>query len=152
MIDMEILQATGIGSHTLVGFDDSKGYPLTQGNCFSVCTVEDRLCRIVNFSHENFIEAVARGVKLPISIGIIGKNNGTGEGYAIVHDKRISVDWYQQRWCEICCPEDLLPLPQRLAHALEIEQGVRIQGDGFIKINYAKKPTLEKRGLRNETD
>jgi len=101
-------------------------YPMESGNCFSVETDDGRHYRIVNFVYENMKEAFRRGtsddrwrpgVEWPLKCLEIG--NGT----AIVHDLRIPTDWYAQRWCECCCPHDLLPMPQRLTTALRRESG-----------------------------
>jgi hypothetical protein len=114
-----------ITSHTLVGYYSSK-FPLKNGNCFSMRCNDGNVYRIVNFCYENLIEVTNRGVTLPIKVLPL---NGR---VAIICDSRIANDWYQDRFCECCCPESLLPIQQRLRIQLEIDCGAR---ENFEKDN-----------------
>jgi hypothetical protein len=87
-----------ITSHTLVGYYSSK-FPLKNGNCFSMRCNDGNVYRIVNFCYENLIEVTNRGVTLPIKVLPL---NGR---VAIICDSRIANDWYQDRFCECCCPQ-----------------------------------------------
>jgi hypothetical protein len=121
----EPLDAVEITTTTLVGYHYKKEeqFPRPRGNCFSVEVPDHGEYRIVNFSYENIKEAVRRGVSWPIKILPIGRR------VAVLHDARIPWDWYDSKWCETCCPDRLLPPPQRLLHLLEIERGVRVERD-----------------------
>jgi hypothetical protein len=111
------IDAVEIGEQTLVGsFGD---FPRKHGNCFGLITEEGKNYRIVNFIVENLEEALERGLEWPIKIIPITERT------AIIHDERIPHDWYMDRWCEVCCPHDLLPIPQKLRQDREIKYGTR---------------------------
>lgn len=100
------MKASRIAGHTLLG----------SGNCFSV-EAEGKVYRVVNFKLEALEDAVKRGVKWPIEVKDIG-------GVVVVNDPRIPHDMYDDRFCPICCPEDLWTLPQKLEREREILQEV----------------------------
>lgn len=134
-----ILEAQRVTGCTLIGVLRNK-FPLPhRGNCFSVAT-KRREFRIVNFYLENLEELIKRGLNFPVKIIPICKS------MAIIHDERIPAEWYNLEWCETCCRSELLPIPQRLIHDLEIKQGVRtiikVKGATCISINQRKKPIL----------
>lgn len=120
------LLATKMDSQTLVGYFN-EDFPREHGNCFGLHVAGDREFRIVNFNAENLQELLKRGLTYPIKIVPIAKNR------AIIHDERIPHDWYQSRWCECCCPDDLLPLPQQLKHHRQELTGERrvVRGKDF---------------------
>ena len=60
-------------------------------------------------------------VDFPIKLSIIGKF------VAVVDDERIPDNWYNDDFCTVCCPENLLPLPQRLKIKREETSGKRIK-------------------------
>lgn len=93
---------------TLIG--PSQGFPVKRGNCFSVKTDEEKRYQIVNFNAENWEEMLRRGLELPVKILPIS------EHHAVIHDKRIPDDWYDSDYCEICCPQTLLPENQKLSY------------------------------------
>ena len=122
------VEATGIYSQTCVGVIGGQ-YPLPVGNCFSVLCAGHTLCiSIVNFCLENLQELLRRGVVAwPIAVHVMDADRGIG----VIHDARIPHAWYSDRYCEICCPRDLWPLPQRLAFERDIATGrVREIGTG----------------------
>jgi len=102
----ETEEAIGIGSQTLVG----------RGNCFSVELSDGRYVNIVNFYLED-LEEVLKTINWPIKVSILGGKT------AVINDERIADDLYRTRFCEVCCPMDLLPLPQRLRKARSIASG-----------------------------
>lgn len=112
----------------------TKNFPISSGNCFSVVAENDKSYRIVNFVHENMEELFRRGFKAPFKIAVIGKNT------AIVHDERIPDRWYQDRYCEVCCPSELLPVNQRMAHLRHIECGYRTEYETWVTFNPSRKP------------
>ena len=117
-IGENIKLATDVTTVTLVGYFGE--YPRERGNCFSVSVGEDENYRIVNFNHENLEKLIEDNiVSFPIKI-----SNLSG-GVAIIADERIPDEWYSKRFCETCTPSDLLPVPQRLKHFLDIERGIR---------------------------
>ena len=129
------LQALHVTSHTTIGIWKGE-FPIKNGNCFSVMCSDGQSRRIVNFALENLEEAISRGVSWPIEVKALT------DGIAVIHDSRIPDDWYQEGFCEICCPRDLLPVPQRLAHERQIARGERVEGPRDIAIIISKRPTL----------
>lgn len=126
------LLATEITSCTLISPDRS--IPHKRGNCFSVKAGSGEY-RIVNFNKEN-LEYVLTKIEWPIKIVAIS-------GFkAIIHDERIPEKYYDTRYCEICCPESLLPSPQRYKYERQRLQKVRIEDPklGFVAINYNNSP------------
>lgn len=117
-----------ITSITLVGVL-KKNFPLRYGNCFSVMAENDQSYRIVNFVYENMQEILRRGFKEPFKIAVIGTHT------AIIHDERIPDEWYSDKYCETCCPVDLLPSIQRMRHLRHIEGGYRIENEYGIIYN-----------------
>ena len=114
---MQTLKAIEMGAQTLVGVL-TREYPLKRGNCFSVLAEDGNSYRIVNFSAENLEELTRRGVvDFPFNIKLLNERT------AVVHDIRIPDGWYDARWCAVCCPKDLLPLPQQLEYFRGIERG-----------------------------
>ena len=124
--------AMSITSQTLVGVNMDK-YPIRHGNCFSVMTEKyyhivekysgnsrakeyfkymHKDWRIVNFYAENLEKLIKdKIITWPVKILV---RRGRGRRIALIHDERIPDEWYADRWCEACCPEELLPLTQRL--------------------------------------
>lgn len=132
---------TGVASVTLVAFYHACAqpiYPAREGNCFSAYASNGKEYKIVNFFHENLEEVQKRGVTFPMQVYELG------ERVAVLHDPRIPDEWYESRYCETCCPVSLLPLPQVLAHDRAIQQGVRMEGAGYVTINNTKRPVLRK--------
>lgn len=122
---MKTLNAIEITEETLVG---SYGeFPRSMGNCFSVLTEDEKWYKIVNFYVENLRELFELGLTWPVNIAEIGDN------VAVIHDERIHRSYFRKGFCETCCPEALLPLPQRLAHMREEACGDRkiIKGKDF---------------------
>ena len=129
----DYLMAKDITTVTLVGYFGE--FPRERGNCFSVSVEgEERDIRIVNFNYENLEKLLDDGiVEFPIKISKI--SNGTG----VIIDGRIPDDWYSKRFCESCTPTDLLPLPQRIKHLLDIQRGRRVETEVDID---GKKMTM----------
>lgn len=100
------LKATCVTSITLVGVEGKP--PLARGNCFSVRAEDGREYRVVNFVYENLEALLAEGLEWPIDVRTLDSRT------AVIHDKRIPNEWYSTRFCEVCCPNSLLPLPQQL--------------------------------------
>ncbi len=128
--------AIQIAEHTLLCVM-SCSFPLPFGNCFSVLCSDGSQYRIVNFVLENLYEAVRRGVSWPIKVKPIS------EHCAVIHDERIPHSWYQDHWCEVCCPERLLPVQQRLAHDRDEACGARVVSVCGVTINFSKRPRFE---------
>ena len=112
----ERLTIKQIGSVTLVGVDTSS-YPVHHGNCFDVVCDDGKNYRISNFSYENYSEVTQRFELSDVKVSIIGKRN------AIIADERIPTEWYDQRWCSICTPSNLLPPQQQLEDKLSELKG-----------------------------
>jgi hypothetical protein len=136
---MKTINAKRISGWTLIGVNVNN-YPVPHGNCFTVET-EGKDYKIVNFSLENMEELNRLGVEFPVKIHLLNDSR------AIIHDERIPTSWYDDRWCEVCCPESLLPYPQRLTHDREIMQGVRTEHNGGTAIDFTKRPTLHPKGF-----
>lgn len=106
---------------TLVGVI-IKEYPLEggRGNCFGMLSKETgKDYKIVNFSYQNLKQLIKRGLTFPIHC--LELNDKT----AIIHDQRIDPLWYKTKWCEVCCPKELLPIPQQLAHKRSEAAGIQ---------------------------
>lgn len=127
--------AVGVVESTCLGVSGGS-FPLSHGNCFSVRCVDGSHCKIVNFVLENLEELERRGVAWPVKVLPIGPRT------ALVHDARIPDDWYRDRWCEVCCPRDLLPLPQLHRHLRQIERGERVENGHVVMIIPDKRPKV----------
>jgi hypothetical protein len=133
--DLKLLKASVVTGHTLVGVC-STDFPLSRGNCFSVMADDSHEYRIINFIVENWEEMIRRGIKPPIQIAVWAKN------LAIVHDERIPDDWYREKFCGVCCPEELLPITQQLALDRDYRWGSREKTQGGIIIHLGSGPKL----------
>ena len=111
------IAAVAITGQTLLG--SSGDFPRSLGNCFDVEDAKGREWRVVNFSVENLKHLLEQGLKWPVAAEEICK------GRAVINDSRIGERWYDREFCEVCCPESLLPLPQQLEHEREIARGQR---------------------------
>ena len=143
------VQVDGVGSTTLVGVN-TDNYPLKRGNCFSVFREEIvgghgkisyKEYRVLNFNYENLEHLLESNIiQWPIDIFIYERD------FALIHDIRIPEEYYQKHFCEVCCPEDLLPMPQRLALDRKTLRGERevIKCDGFTMVRQELKPTMKK--------
>jgi hypothetical protein len=102
------------------------------GNCFSVHNSKtDEDFRIVNFGYENIKMLLELNiVEYPIKIWKLD------EGIAIVHDKRIPNRFYWGEYCTCCCPNNLLPLPQRARHDLGIQRGQINHNGSITSVNF----------------
>lgn len=125
------MKALTVTEHTLVGVMGDPPHP--HGNCFSVKCDDGKYYRVVNFNLENVEALVEQGLKWPIECQAIG------ERHVVFMDGRIGERWYQDRYCEICCPRVLLPVTQRQRHEREIARGQRVEGDGFVQFDYTKE-------------
>ena len=116
---MNVVNALRVGSVTCLGIID-KTFPIEYGNCFAVGIGQGKWYSIVNFKHENLEELLFRKViSWPIKISPIDEHR------AVIFDERIPDEWYSRRWCETCCPEELLPIPQQHIHRLQELRGDR---------------------------
>jgi len=131
-----VLNAVRVTSSTLIGVSKDK-YPLTHGNCFSVLADDGKEYNVVNFVYENLKEVCRRGILFPISIRALS------DRVAVLHDARIPDEWYSVRFCEICCPISILPLPQRLAHERQKMTGARIERKDSVIYDFSKIPNLK---------
>jgi hypothetical protein len=114
------VKGKSIGGHTLLGVNTSK-YPVKHGNCFDMVISRDKGVKIVNFYVENLEELIRRNeITLPVKIGMISEHCG------VIMDERIPHDWYSDRFCEVCCPDRLLPITQRLRIWRDEESGKRV--------------------------
>ncbi len=107
---------------TTVGYRyQNREGPVDRGNCFSV-SIENKEVKVVNFNEENLNRLLKLGLTWPVRCRRLGR-------VAVVHDPRIGERWYDLRFCQVCCPRELLPLPQRLAIEREIAIGRRRETD-----------------------
>jgi hypothetical protein len=142
----EMTKALDITTVTLVGYNPTK-YPTERGNCFSVRADDGSGYRIVNFSYENLQELIRCGISLPLEIRILDHTKGV----AVIHDSRIPDEWYDKTFCEVCCPEALLPTTQKLRHERQEARGERVVGNSVVTINMDKRPRVrgyDPQGLR----
>lgn len=132
---MENKNAVAITSVTLVGYH-IKEYPAENGNCFSMRCDDNTEYRIVNFNAENMKELLKHGLTYPIEILPMS------EHIAVIDDGRIGERWYSKKYCTVCCPYNLLPIPQQFKKKREEKFGIVtvIKGDKFDieKVNLDK--------------
>lgn len=127
------MKATEETYHTLVGVYGEP--PHQRGNCFGVKGEDGKEYRIVNFVYENLEALEAAGLTWPIDIRVLGGSA------AVFHDRRIPSNWYQTHFCEVCCPSQLLPLPQLLRREREVMQGVcKEHPNGVVEYRIGKEP------------
>ena len=127
-----LFKALQVRSHTLVGVDTS-GFPVRRGNCFSVEGDDGQEYRVVNFAFENLEELQRRGLRFPIQCENLGRNR------AIVQDPRIGERWYADRYCEVCCPNEMLPCNQRDVYRRQEMSGERSSFGGCTTIRFTVK-------------
>lgn len=109
--------AIAVAGSTLVGYCTDE-YPIEYGNCFSVATEDGKNYRILNFGLENLEHLLAeKGLTWPVKIVVLG------ERHAALSDERIGDRWYWPRFCSVCTPRDLIPLPQLLENDRDEARG-----------------------------
>jgi len=135
--------AVKLESQTLVGFIyRDQTFPRSEGNCFSVTTESGKSFRIVNFCVENLHELTINGISWPFKIKVLHGDT------AVLHDERIPPSWYAKEFCENCCPQELLPLSQKLILELRKKTGeveeIEVPGQDYrlIKTDRRKRPTV----------
>lgn len=122
------MKALHVTSYTLIGVFGEP--PHDHGNCFSIEADDGKCYHVVNFVYEN-IEALEKlGLQFPLEIERLA------DGVVALMDPRIGERWYRDTFCEICCPRDLLPVTQRQRHKRDISRGRRVEGNGFVSINF----------------
>lgn len=127
------MKATEITSLTLVG---GRGkFPYSHGNCFSLQTEKGEL-RVVNFVLENLEYLLEHGITFPLEVEQLSKST------CVLNDPRIPDSLYPNTFCEVCCPSNLLPLPQQLCRKRDIERGI-ISKDGRQPVRWTPRPTIE---------
>ena len=123
----QLINGIKIEEQTLIGsFGD---FPRKIGNCFSIVTESKKRYSIVNFVVENLEELLKREViKWPIKILPISKAE------AVICDERIPDEWYRLEYCATCCPDSLLPHPQKAKHLRQEMRGERtiIEKEGYV--------------------
>lgn len=129
------MKALEVGSVTLVGVLDER--PSQFGNCFTVKCDDGNWYRIVNFNHENLEALEGMGLTWPIECTPLS------DSVAVIMDGRIGERWYQDRYCEVCTPRELLPITQRQRqrHERDIARGRRVEGNGFVTVNLDVRPS-----------
>ena len=121
-------------------------------NCFSVVTDQGKHYRIVNFyldsgfiqhpgSKKGLETLLKEGLTWPIKIAVLS------ERIACINDPRIPDSEYRDEFCEVCCPQELLPMPQRLRKARRIASGKV----SFSKTVYTPKGETEPRVMLVES-
>jgi hypothetical protein len=111
-----------ITSHTLIGVNTRK-YPVSHGNCFSMSSDNGKVYKIVNFYLENLEEGIERGkLTLPVRLYILGDSDKSR--IAIIYDSRIPSDWYANEFCTTCTPLKFQSFTQRMRRELKVESGI----------------------------
>ncbi len=131
----DMINTKAVGSVTLIGVSGKPPFP--SGNCFNLIGEDDKTYKIVNFNHENLEHLMKQGLTFPIQIKIL---SGI---IAVLHDKRIGNRWYSKSFCEVCCPDRLLPITQQLSHERDIEAGIRKEGKSFVQHDFRIKYEFE---------
>jgi hypothetical protein len=126
---MANFEAKKVTSHTLVGVYGEP--PHSRGNCFSVSDGK-REWRIINFNLENLEALQEAGLQFPIHC------KSLDDYCAIVQDGRIGERWYSGHYCEVCCPESLLPKTQLDRHERDELRGIRFKHGNCVTIMFDK--------------
>lgn len=108
---------------------------MERGNCFSLCNKNGDDYKIVNFGLENLEHLLHIGVlSYPVKVLPLS------EGVALMLDERIPKSYYQQTFCSICCPFDLLPTNQKHEEYRKqlTKEVIMVEVDGLIleKMNF----------------
>jgi hypothetical protein len=125
------MKALEVGSVTLVGASEER--PSQRGNCFSVKCDDGQWYSVVNFNHENLEALEKLGLTWPIECEALSEKT------VVIMDGRIGERWYNDRYCEVCTPRDLLPITQRQRHQRDVARGIRVEGAGWVQINFQIK-------------
>lgn len=110
--------------------------PTPRGNCFSVNFDDGSYAKIVNFGVENLRKLIDKGLTQPVRCKKVGD-------VAIIHDHRIGHRWYNDTYCELCCPKDLLPTPQVREQERDMAMGRRKETDKDVTIHLGMKAEFE---------
>lgn len=94
-------------------------------NCFSVRVEGGKEYRVVNFKvnkgydgRKGLDELIAEGLlSWPVKIAVLGLR------VCAINDPRIPEEHYQDHFCTVCCPMELLPVGQRLETSRRIADG-----------------------------
>jgi hypothetical protein len=106
--DFQTAEAVNIESCTLLGFN----------NCFSVRLADGSYADVVNFYHEDIEDLLEKKeITWPIQVAVLGPKT------VAFNDPRLPHGKYRKDFCTVCCPVELLPTPQRLQIAREIQCG-----------------------------
>lgn len=121
------IKAIAFGSQTLIG--SSGDFPRDHGNCFGLIDEDGNEYRIVNFIAENFEHLQELGLEWPVQMAVLDNTR-----CAALNDPRIGDRWFEKEYCEICCPKELLPLPQILRHRRMECRGERKESNGWVEV------------------
>jgi len=116
------MRAYSIGMCTLLGVIETK-YPMKHGNCFDLENKDkSQSIKIVNFKLENLNYLLRNNiVSYPLEVKKLSKR------YGILVDKRIPKDFFDESYCEICCPRHLLLEHQQKRIQAELDSGKRTE-------------------------
>ena len=122
----QTVDGVSIAWQTLVGTLETT-FPKASGNCFGMDTNLGQCYSVVNFYAENLEYLLQQHmITLPIKLLVC-----PGTDIAVVNDGRIPDNWYRNKFCEVCCPRELLPPTQRLKHLRDIDRGIREEHKGY---------------------
>lgn len=134
-VDMPIKKAYSIGFITQGYYCDTTRPVLSGGSCFTLMDGDGIDYKIVNFCYENF-DHLNRNLRiLTFPVNIISLRTYDNSGIAILKDDRIPENYYSSRYCEACCPMDLLPKIQKEQLENDIKNGIRNKNGSFILNN-----------------
>jgi hypothetical protein len=116
------MKALHVTFQTLLGVS-KRSEPEARGNCFSVAVEGNTFdgLRVCNFNLENLEALIEKGLTWPIDIEPLGERN------ALIMDGRIGERWYDDRYCEICTPQTLLPSNQLAKRRRDVLRGQRVE-------------------------
>lgn len=110
-LNLSTIEVHSIGYCTSMGFN----------NCFDLEDDKGNSFRIVNFYLENFELLLKNNtISYPVTIHILNSIRKI----AVLLDPRIPLKFYNDKFCKVCCPKELLPMPQLIEETLLMRKGI----------------------------
>lgn len=121
--EMPVVEATNVGSVSLVGIGGDGKFPLDWGNYFSLETADGKTYEIANMWYENLKHLIDdHKILFPIDIKIIETQpHSHKDGWAIVYDDRVPRNFYTD--ISYRAPKKFWSLTEQANRQLDIDSG-----------------------------